>query len=59
MRELLIDRVVVTNEGVEIRYMISASSCSEQIRYGFSPHTVSGSIRPRKSSFIISNFICS
>jgi len=31
--ELLIDRVVVTNEEVEIRYVIPTSSCSEHIRF--------------------------
>lgn len=31
--ELLIDRVVVTNEEVEIRYVIPTSACSEQFRF--------------------------
>jgi len=31
--ELLIDRVIVTNEQVEIRYVIPTSASSEQIRF--------------------------
>ena len=31
--ELLIDRVVVTNEEVEIRYVIPTSTSSEQVRF--------------------------
>ena len=31
--ELLIDRVVVTNDEVEIRYVIPTSSSSEQVRF--------------------------
>jgi site-specific DNA recombinase len=31
--ELLIDRVVVTNEEVEIRYVIPTSISSEQVRF--------------------------
>ena len=31
--ELLIDRVIVTNEEVEIRYVIPTSKSSEQIRF--------------------------
>jgi hypothetical protein len=31
--ELLIDRVIVTNEEVEIRYVIPTSSASERVRF--------------------------
>ena len=53
--ELLIDRVVVTNEEVEIRYVIPTSPSSEQTRFS---HLRSNYFQPKGSSQSLITFSC-